>query len=177
MHSTRRNTARRKKIKKQNNVIMKKKQLLWAKIMFVLVSYLVLASCTEDNYYKNSEEEPSAYWAKYTIHVDQSQWRWDPERGCYYYETNPTWMTEYIAKNGVVAAFIDKGNDLYYPLPYVAYYYQQNSPVNGYYFSETINCEFAPGYLCFNVTASDLFDNTNVNYLPESYFFQVRLVW
>ncbi|MDR1810563.1 MAG: hypothetical protein LBR34_09225 [Prevotella sp.] len=156
---------------------MEKKKLLMAKIVFVLAGLLFLSSCSDDNY-RSGEDEPSAYWGKYSVSVGQNQWQWDRDRECYYYVVtpSPTWLTEYIALNGIVQVLIDTGNT-FQPLPYVAHYYQQTGASSGYFFTETISCEFDINYLRFNVAASDLFDNTDPNYLPQSYVFQVRLVW
>jgi hypothetical protein len=155
------------------------KRLLQLQVILALLGFsFLISSCTEDHYYdKDRENEPDAYWGKYVIDVPQNQWRWDGNRECYYYEATPapTWLTEYIANNGVVLALIDDGNT-FYPLPHVAHYYQPMG-ASGYFFTETISYEFDVNYLRFNVAASDLYDNTDVNYQPQSYRFQVRLVW
>ncbi|MDR1808900.1 MAG: hypothetical protein LBR34_00660 [Prevotella sp.] len=160
------------------------KKLLRTKAMLVLAGFSLLAlSCTEEHYYNNGgETEPSAYWSNYAIDVSQDQWRWDANRECYFYEVTPSpaWLTEYIAKNGIVQALIkaeDNGYTTFYPLTYVAHYYQQTGPDSGYFYTETISYEFDTNYLRFNVAASDLYDNTDASYLPQSYHFQVRLVW
>jgi len=134
---------------------------------------LILSSCVEEKYYPVDE---SAYWDNRKITVKQRQWQWDNVKECYFYEEDAPWIGNFIASDGIVIGLVRNEGTLK-PLPFTAYYYQETSPNNGYFFSETISYEYKTNYIRFNVAASDLFDGTDPTYLPKEYEFQIRLIW
>lgn len=138
--------------------------------LFVLFT---LNSCTEDHYY---ETDPSAYWDAFNLTVQNGHWGWDNSSECYFYEFVDDRISKYVVTDGVVDVKIVV-DGVYKPLEYTAYYYQETGPGTGYFYSETINCEYRQGAIRFNVRASDLFDGTELTYQPKTYNFRVVLIW
>ncbi|QIK59089.1 hypothetical protein G7050_04230 [Dysgonomonas sp. HDW5A] len=148
---------------------MTKKLLNLTKVALLIFSIsFLLGSCTKDNYIDNPTQ-----WDVRDFVVRENMWLWDPVDECYYCEFTHNQLTNFVAENGAVTAstLIDA---TFRPLAFTTYFWDEKS----HYVSETINFEYGANFIRFNITASDLFDNVNVNtFKPGEYIFKTTLIW
>lgn len=151
---------------------MTKKILNLSKIaLFIFSISFLLGSCTKETFIENPAIETQ--WDVRDFVVRDNMWLWDPVDECYYCEFTHNQLTDFVAEDGVVSvsAFID---GTFRPLAFTTYFYDTQS----HFVSETINFEYGARFIRFNVTASDLFDNVNVNtFRPGTYTFKTTLIW
>jgi len=110
-------------------------------------------------------------WDVFEMTVEGQDWRWDSNREVFYYEFNERAISSFIASKGLVQVAINV-DGTYYPLTDVRHLYDGND-----YITETVSYEYATGWIRFNFSASDLFDNAAGNYKPDTHRFKVTLLW
>jgi hypothetical protein len=150
---------------------MKMKLGNFLKIAFILCGITLLASsCTEDKYYTDPSIETQWEITEFTI--NKGDWKWDENDASYYYDFDYKELTPFIAEKGAVLAstLID---GTYRPLAYTTYFINEK----GQYCAETINYEYGAGFVRFNISTLDLFENTKINFQPNTFKFKVTLIW
>jgi len=151
---------------------MKTKLFQAIKLSFLFCGIILLASsCTEEKYYQNQETE----WDVVKRTVEADEWGWDQEGGFFYCKKQLLELTKEKCDNGAVLAYRDFGNSVYKMLENTEYYYVGNAS-DGYYYSETVGYDFAPGDIYFYVKASDLYDN-DLQYSPPRMTFKVQIIY
>ncbi len=152
---------------------MTKNLLKLTKVTLLVLSIsLLFGSCTKEVTEEVYMDNPTQ-WDVRDFVVNENMWLWDPVDECYYFQFPYSALSDFVAENGVVtvSAYID---GTFRPLAFTSYFYDEKS----HYVSETVNFEYTTNFIRFNVTASDLFDNINVNtFKPGKYTFKATLIW
>lgn len=110
-------------------------------------------------------------WEVFDMSLDGEHWQWDKDREMFYYVFEDKALTKNVVEGGVVQVAIDDF-DAYLPLPY-----SRNIYDNGAYLTERVEYEYGVGWIRFNFTATDLFDNVIDSYKPATLIFKVTLLW
>jgi hypothetical protein len=135
---------------------MKKKLSAFSGIgLFVISALFLFGGCTEDRIIDNPGYETQ--WTVFDITVSQGQWKFEDggEYAMYYCEKNDSRFTAAIVDNGGVLVDRVIDNSFYRRLPVTEYLYSDSF---GYY-NETLDYEYGPGWIRFNLKRTDLFDS------------------
>lgn len=156
---------------------MKKRMSIFAKLGLFAFSALFILSACEDKYYPVEEiyiDNPTV-WDVFTITVNKSEWTWEDndESAMYFCIKNDSRITKAIADAGgvIVDRVID--NSFYRRLPNTEYLFWE--PVG--YYAQTVDFEYGPGWMAFNVKQSDLYDDTPEEVVPNAMTFKVTLFY
>ncbi|WP_085534961.1 hypothetical protein [Massilibacteroides vaginae] len=111
-------------------------------------------------------------WDIFNLTVKGDHWAWDEDREVFYYFFDEPALTKFIAEEGSVqvAIVFDKS---FHPLPFIRNLYDYDADN---YVTETVSFEYGAGWIRFNFSASDLFDNLPNNYKPGTHEFKITLL-
>ncbi len=159
---------------------MKKGIQSLVKIILLISVIFVSSSCEEG---PMGPMGPRGYdgegtkWKVMSFTVRHSDWKWDSELECYYYDFNISELTQSVVNEGIVDAVVLL-DGRYVKLQNTEYFYTvYNDAGDGMYISESLNFEYRIGYIRFTVKALDLYDTTPETYLPNTYEYKVTLIW
>ena len=140
-------------------------------LSFLMISFLIgLFTSCEGPMGPEGPAGEGITWRVFPMTVKGDHWQWDADREAYYYFFEESQISKFVATDGLVQVAIEDG-DAYYPLPYTRHLYDND------FITETVSYEYGPGWIRFNFSASDLFDNTPNNYKPGTHTFKVTLLW
>lgn len=112
-------------------------------------------------------------WKIIPLDAQKGRWQWDNEEKVYFQEFSLPELTKFIAEEGHVGAAIREG-DTFFPLEYTFHFKDENS---GKYYSETVKYDYWPGHVRINVSGSDIFDDSALDYQPQTYQIKITLLW
>lgn len=141
-----------------------RKLLHLSKLTLLALSFSVMiSSCTEKIVFENRDLMDFV--------VTPEMWTWDPVDECYFCNFNYQQLTEFKIEQGIftASALIEP---TWRPLPYTSWFDFSRGRV-----SETINFEYSPRFLRFNIIASDKFASTEPTYKPGTFVFKTTLIW
>ena len=135
------------------------------RVFYFLFVAIFAMSCEEPMGY--GSEDPDALWNTKDFNINR--WTLDRSGEFYYAEYSVGALTEYVYRNGIIAAYVETNGNYKTPLPYTRFYKEQS----GYTWGEVIDFTFSPGNITFYATPSDL----NTTSAPESLRIRVVMVW
>lgn len=112
-------------------------------------------------------------WDVFEMTVEGQDWQWDKDQELFYFYFDESAISKFIAEKGSVQVAINF-EKTYHPLPYVRNLYD---PEKNQFVTETVSYEYGAGWIRFNFSANDLFDNLPINYKPGTHVFKVTLHW